>query len=82
MILGYKTRRIYFNSEKIQSLRVEYRDLIQFAFSLSTEKDSIAKETLSQTLLEIQATRKQFIQEFELMFESSNWALSSQPKQI
>ena len=37
VVLGYKTRRIYFNSETIRKHRIEYRDLIQFAFMLQTE---------------------------------------------
>ena len=28
VVLGYKTRRIYFNSEIIRKHRIEYRDLI------------------------------------------------------
>ena len=53
MILGYKTRRVYCNSKEIREARVEFRDLIQFAYSLSNEGGSIANETLNQTLIDI-----------------------------
>jgi hypothetical protein len=34
VLQGYKARRIYFNNSLIRQYRIEYRDLIQFAFML------------------------------------------------
>lgn len=70
MILGYKTRRIYCNCEEITNARVEFRDLIQFAYSLSNEGGSIANETLAQTLIDIQSVRTKFLLAFHSNFQS------------
>ena len=62
VIKGYKVRRIYFNNPSIRDLRIEFRDLILFAFMLQTERNDtnkdyqeveIVKETLHQTLIDI-----------------------------
>jgi len=34
---GYKARRIYHNNKQIKKFRFEFRDLIQFAYSLKIE---------------------------------------------
>lgn len=62
VIKGYKVRRIYFNNPCIRDRRIEFRDLIQFAFMLQNEMNDtnkdfqeveIVKETLHQTLIDI-----------------------------
>ena len=41
VVKGYKARRIYYNNHIIRQLRIEYRDLIQFAFMLQTDMTEI-----------------------------------------
>jgi len=38
---GYKTRRIYHNNKMIRKYRVEFREIIQFAYSLKKDIETI-----------------------------------------
>ena len=42
---GYKTRRIFYNNKEIARLREEFRDLIQFAYTLKQDINNETKNT-------------------------------------
>ena len=87
---GYKARRIYFNNSLIRQYRIEYRDLIQFAFMLQNEIAShkmfseieFANEQLKKTLGQMKDKREQFQMHFEYLMNSENWFKQCQPAKI
>ena len=38
---GYKTRRIYHNNKIIRKYRIEFREIIQFAYNLKKDVDLV-----------------------------------------
>jgi hypothetical protein len=87
---GYKARRIYFNNSLIRQYRVEYRDLIQFAFMLqkeiallkTTSEIEFATEQLRKTLSQMKSKREQFQLHFHYLMQSEHWLRQCRPSTI
>ena len=87
---GYKARRIYNNNKNIKKYRHEFRDLIQFAYTLKQEMNGQEGIELEQTksmlltsLKDLIAKREQFCSYFQrLLGDSKLWLQESQPRLV
>ena len=64
---GYKTRRIFFNNKDILKFRDEFREIIQFAYTLKQDIKSESKNTkmlLLTSLKELIQKKLQFSEHF------------------
>ena len=64
---GYKTRRIFFNNKDILKYRDEFREIIQFAYTLKQDIKSESKNTkmlLLTSLKELIQKKLQFSEHF------------------
>jgi hypothetical protein len=91
---GYKTRRIFHNNSGIRKIRLEFREIIQFAYNLKKDiehsnidsKDEI-KQLLITSLKELMHKRSMFSQIFHKLLECKGqeevaWIRGSQPREI
>ena len=91
MLKGYKTRRILKEHHVVSKLRVEYSDLLQFAFGLQIELKQLnpvsqkvqvqsTKALLIQSVKDLNQKRQQFNQTFyQVLSSGKQWLVQSRP---
>lgn len=91
---GYKTRRIFHNNSAVRKIRLEFREIIQFAYNLKKDIESSSndskdriKQLLITSLKELMHKRSLFSQVFHKLLECQDyneiaWIRDSQPRQI